>query len=85
MTDSTSGRTPSKRQNGKVRPKVTPTIRRTNKLSPGRVESVPQVNSALVDLLSEPETRLIMEADNVGLEELVATLTRIKIPRRRKH
>jgi hypothetical protein len=43
-----------------------------------------RVSSDLASLLAEPETRLIMQADNVGLEELVAALTKIPI-RRRMH
>ena len=42
-----------------------------------------RVSPELASLLATEETRLIMEADNVGMEQLVAALTRIRIPRRK--
>jgi hypothetical protein len=86
MTDSTSRRTPpSKRRNGQVRPRQdTKDSSRDDRRSPARREPA-QISPAVASLLREPETHLVMKADNVGLEELVAALTRIPIPRRRKH
>jgi hypothetical protein len=43
-----------------------------------------RISPELTSLLDAEETRLIMEADNVGLEQLIAALTRIPIPRRKK-
>jgi hypothetical protein len=42
------------------------------------------ISPELGSLLAAEETRLIMEADNVGLEQLIAALTRIPIPHRKK-
>jgi hypothetical protein len=85
MTNSTYGRTPpSKRRSGQVRPRQDARDSSRDDSSPARREPA-QVSPAVANLLREPETRLVMEADNVGLEELVAALTRIPIPRRRKH
>jgi hypothetical protein len=86
MTDSTSGRTPpARRLNGQVRPKQNArALSHENKLWQDRGNRTQQISAELAVLLAEPETRLIMEADNVGLEELVAALTRIPIPHRRR-
>ena len=43
-----------------------------------------QISGELASLLAGEETRLVMEADNVGMEQLIAALTRIPIPRRKK-
>jgi hypothetical protein len=89
MTHSTSGRTPpTKSLNGQVRLKQEARASsRENTLSHDSRDPTPQISRELASLLAKPETRQIMEADNVGLEELVAALTRIPIPRsrRRKH
>jgi hypothetical protein len=89
MTHSTSGRTsPTKSLNGQVRLKQEArTSSRENPLSLDSRKPMQPISRELASLLAEPETRLMMEADNVGLEELLAALTRIPIPRprRRKH
>ena len=43
-----------------------------------------QIGAELPSLVGAEETRLVIEADNVGLEQLIAALTRIPIPHRRK-
>ena len=87
MTHSTSGRTPPLNSpNGQVRLKQGARVSsRENTLSHVCRDPTPQIRRELASLLAEPETRKIMEADNVGLEELVAALTRIPIPGRRKN
>jgi hypothetical protein len=42
-----------------------------------------QASPQLAGILATEQTRLIMQADNVGMEQLVAALTRISIPRRK--
>ena len=86
MTHSASRRTrSSKHFDGQVGPKHEASASsRENNLSQDHRESSQQVSTAVASLLAGPEMRLMMEADNVGLEELVAALTRIPIPRRRK-
>jgi len=42
-----------------------------------------QVSPKLAGILAAEETRLVMQADNVGMEQLVASLMRISIPRRK--
>jgi hypothetical protein len=42
------------------------------------------ISAELASLVGAEETRLVVEAGNVGLEQLIAALTRIPIPRRRK-
>lgn len=85
MTHSTSGRTPpSKPSNGQVR------LRRRAPSREGNFShdsGVNQLNkSAPSSRVCSPskKTRMIMEADNVGLEQSIAALTRIPI-RHRKH
>jgi hypothetical protein len=88
MTQTASGRTPpAKNLGGEVR------LKREARVSPRENTSSQEgrkptqlVNRELESLLAAPETRLVMEADNVGREELVAALTSIPIPhpRRRK-
>lgn len=41
-----------------------------------------RITPELADLLRARETRLLMQADGVGMEQLVAALMRIQIPRR---
>ena len=88
MTETTSGRTPpAKNLGGEVRLKREARVaRRENAPSQDGCKPTQVIGRELASLLAEPKTRLIMEADNVGLEELVAALTRIPIPhpRRRK-
>jgi len=81
MTNSTGRTSPAKRPDSQVRPKDT-TASRRNKPAADHHESAQQLGRAVANLSAEPET---MEADNVGLEELIAALTRIRIPRRRQH
>lgn len=42
------------------------------------------LSPALISLLEGRETKLLMEADNVGVEQLITALTRIPIPRRKR-
>ena len=56
---------------------------REDKSSPDSRRPTAQISTELASLLVAEETRLVMEADNVGMEQLVAALTRIPIPRRK--
>jgi hypothetical protein len=86
MTHSASRRRPSKHFDGHVGPKQEASASsREDNLSQDHRKPSQQVSTAIASLLTGPETRLMTEADNVGLEELVAALTRIPIPRRRKN
>jgi hypothetical protein len=84
MTRSTSGRTPSsKRRNGQVGVGQGPHASlRESKSSQDR-NPTQRISPELADLLAGQEARLIMEADNVGLEQLIAALNRIPIRRRK--
>jgi len=75
MTDSTSGRIPrSKQLVDQVGPKQRSEA--SSQRSRDRRDRAGQVSQAVSGLLAEPETRLVLEADNVGLEELVAARLR---------
>ena len=87
MTDSTSGRTPpSKRLNSQLRPEQGATASPgKNKRSRKPEGPERRVSPGVASLLTEPETPLMRETDNIGLEELVAALTRIPLRRRGRH
>jgi hypothetical protein len=82
MTHSTSGRTPPSRpRDGQVRleqERRAPS-REGNLSQDGKPTE--QVSPEFANLLAEQKTHSIMEPDNVGLEQLIAVLTRIPIRR----
>jgi hypothetical protein len=73
MTHSTPGKTPSSKR----------LASREGRSSPDSRKPTVRISPELASLLAAEDTRLIMEADNVGMEQLVAALTRIPIPRRK--
>jgi hypothetical protein len=81
MTVSTSAKTPPKRR-AKAKPQA------ADAANDNRCEQDPaprrQISPDLASLLAERETQLMMEADNVGMEQLIAALTRIPIPRKKR-
>jgi hypothetical protein len=42
-----------------------------------------RMSSEASGLLAAEEPHVLMEADNVGMEQLIAALTRVRIPRRK--
>ncbi len=84
MRHSTPGKTPSsKRLDGQAELKQRRASSRDSKPSPDSSKPTAQTSTELASLLAADETRLIIEADNVGMDQLVAALTRIPIRRRK--